>query len=146
MSGRRAGEMGADHQDRPPAGLAGGEGRQGPLVGREGRAARAAIRLDGPSPYGAPTSRKTAGFADLDRIFTACQWSGFDVRCPGGRDLAKRTSNPKRHWNQYFASGPLIPTFAKVSAATGRECWNRTTGLAFVEFLAKSLSLAPADL
>ena len=80
--------------------------------------------------------------ADLGRVFTGHQWSGFDVRYLGGRDLAERTSNPKLHWNQYFASGPLIPTFAKVLAATGRECWNRTTGLAFVEFLAKSLPIA----
>src|SRR5882757_525680 len=27
-----------------------------------------------------------------------------------------------------FPSGPLIPTFAKMPAPTGYECWNRTTG------------------
>src|SRR5262249_41989589 len=35
-----------NHQDRPPAGLAGGKGRQGPPVAGEGRAARTALRLD----------------------------------------------------------------------------------------------------
>jgi hypothetical protein len=30
-------------------------------------------------------------------------------------------ANPKS-WNLMFAGGPLIPTFAKVTAATGREC------------------------
>jgi hypothetical protein len=29
---------------------------------------------------------------------------------------------PKLHWKLIFASGPLILTFAKVSAATGCEC------------------------
>jgi hypothetical protein len=45
---------------------------------------------------------------------TTNQWSGFDVRYPANRIEAKRTSNPKLHWNQCFASGPLIPTFANV--------------------------------
>jgi hypothetical protein len=36
-------------------------------------------------------------------------------------------SNPKLHYKSKFGSGPLIPTFAKVPAATGCECWNRTT-------------------
>src|SRR6516162_4840623 len=54
-------------------------------------------------------------------------WSGFDVRCHAGREFVKRTSNPKLHWNQYFASGPLILTFANVPAEKGCECRNRTT-------------------
>jgi hypothetical protein len=33
----------------------------------------------------------------------------------------------KRHCNQKFAGGPLIPTFAKVAAEKGRECESRTT-------------------
>src|SRR6516165_5947843 len=37
-------------------------------------------------------------------------------------------SNPKLHQKPIFASGPLIPTFAKVPAEKGCECWNRTTG------------------
>src|SRR6478609_8064867 len=57
------------------------------------------------------------------------QRSGFDVRYPGSRILEKRTSNPKLHWNQSFASGPLIPTFANVSATMGCERWNRTTSV-----------------
>jgi hypothetical protein len=28
-----------------------------------------------------------------------------------------------------LASGPLIPTFAKVPAAKECECWNRTTSI-----------------
>jgi len=27
------------------------------------------------------------------------QWSGFDIRYPLGRKLAKRMSNPKLHWD-----------------------------------------------
>src|SRR5882762_4912606 len=55
------------------------------------------------------------------------QWSGFDIRYPASRGRAKRMSNPKLHWNVSFASGPLIPTFAREAAEPGGECWNRTT-------------------
>jgi len=37
-----------------------------------------------------------------------------------------------------FSSGPLIPTFAKVPAAMGCECWNRTTSRACFGFNARS--------
>jgi hypothetical protein len=40
-------------------------------------------------------------------------------------------SNPKLLRNPRFASGPLIPTFAKVVAAIECECWNWTTGAIF---------------
>jgi hypothetical protein len=40
--------------------------------------------------------------SSLIRSSALRQWSGFDVRYPLGRTLAKRTSNPKLHWNQYF--------------------------------------------
>src|SRR6202035_1178480 len=36
-------------------------------------------------------------------------------------------SNPKLHWKHIFASGPSILAFAKVAAAKGCECQNRTT-------------------
>jgi hypothetical protein len=57
----------------------------------------------------------------LKKVIGRNQWSGFDVRDPTGHELAKRTSNPKPHWNQYFASGPLIPTFVKEPAEVGYE-------------------------
>jgi hypothetical protein len=54
------------------------------------------------------------------------QWSGFDIRAPSGRGLFKRMPNSKLHWKPIFASGPMIPTFAKMAAAKGCECWHRT--------------------
>ena len=33
----------------------------------------------------------------------------------------------KLHWKLRLASGPLIPTFARVAAAKGGKCRNRTT-------------------
>jgi hypothetical protein len=52
----------------------------------------------------------------------AIQWSGFDIRYPPGREFVKRMSNPKLLQELEFASGPLIPTFAKVPAEKGCEC------------------------
>jgi hypothetical protein len=37
-------------------------------------------------------------------------------------NLQMRISNPKLHWKHIFASGSLIPTFAKVLAEKGCEC------------------------
>jgi hypothetical protein len=31
-------------------------------------------------------------------------------------------ADPKLHWQLEFAGGPLIPTFAKVTAEKGCEC------------------------
>jgi hypothetical protein len=41
----------------------------------------------------------------------------------------KANVNPKLHQIDYFTGGPLVPTFAKVPAATGSECWHRTTSV-----------------
>jgi hypothetical protein len=58
---------------------------------------------------------------------------------PGGADLTFATLQAARSQRErqiqsstrvnILASGPLIPTFAKVLAAKGCECWNRTTSL-----------------
>ncbi len=57
-------------------------------------------------------------------------------RCTGGADLtfatllaARSQANVKSKAppESIFSSGPLIPTFAKVSAAIECECWNRPT-------------------
>jgi hypothetical protein len=48
-----------------------------------------------------------------------------EVRKRAYRKMA-RTSD-SGHQALIFARGPFIPTFAKVSAAIGGECWDRTT-------------------
>jgi hypothetical protein len=61
-------------------------------------------------------------FSESRHALALAQWSGFDIRHRSSREFGKRTSNPKLHWKLIFAGGPLILTFAEVSAATGCEC------------------------
>jgi hypothetical protein len=41
-------------------------------------------------------------------------------------------SNPNLRQRSIFANGHSIRHLHKLLAETGRECWNRTTGAAFV--------------
>jgi hypothetical protein len=44
------------------------------------------------------------------------------------RELEKRMSKPKLYQKLIFASGAMIPVFARLNADVGCEYWNRPTG------------------
>ena len=87
------------------------------------------VKTDSRSTYsGAPTSSAPAANSTTNPPATPTDaalllprpWSLLHSIDPR---RATTTGKPNRE-----ASDPLILTFANVSAATGSECWNRTTG------------------